>query len=343
MADNEKFEIKPANRTGVKPLVGFYGKSGSGKTMSALLFARGLAGQSGRVTLIDSESGRGSIFADVIPGGYSVIDLDAPFTPARYQQAIVTAEQASDVVVVDSMSHEWSGEGGILEMQDAELDRMAGDDMRRRESCKMAAWIKPKMAHKLMVSRLLRCKVPLICCLRADEKTHTAPDEKRPGKMTVITDQFSSPQFDPRFIYEMLLNFETLAKAGVGGYVIARKVTHPDIGRLLPGADEQIGVKHGEALRAWCGGKPAAASAAQSASTTAPSSVRQLKGALWKLMEHIHQCQPGDSADLVELGRNRVQQHLWDDGILSDTETLAELAENRLREIVNTIRKKGTK
>ena len=103
------FEIKPATRQGVKPLVGFYGRSGSGKTMSALLFARGLVGHKGRLVLVDSENGRGSLFADIIPGGYSVIDLDAPFTPERYQDAIASAETSADCVVVDSLSHEWSG------------------------------------------------------------------------------------------------------------------------------------------------------------------------------------------------------------------------------------------
>src|ERR1035437_731314 len=145
------FEIRPATRQGVKPLVGFYGKSGSGKTMSALLLARGLVGPQGRVCLIDTENGRGSIFADLIPGGYSVMDVDAPFSPDRYQKAIATAEKSAGVVVVDSMSHEWSGEGGVLDMQENELDRMAGEDWAKRERCKMAAWIKPKLAHKMMI------------------------------------------------------------------------------------------------------------------------------------------------------------------------------------------------
>lgn len=238
------FTIKPATRTGVKPLVGFYGKSGSGKTMSALLFARGLAGPKGRVTLIDSESGRGAIFADLIPGGYGIIDLDAPFSPDRYEQAIAAAEAESEVVVVDSMSHEWAGEGGVLDMADAELERMGGGD-----NNKMRSWIKPKMAHKQMVMRLLRCRVALICCLRGEEKTHISKDG---GKSKVITDDFSSPLYDPRFIFEMLLNFETVARDGVGGYVVPRKITHPDIAALLPVDGEQIGEKHGAALAQWC-------------------------------------------------------------------------------------------
>ena len=269
------FEIKPATRTGVKPLVGFYGKSGSGKTMSALLLARGLAGAKGRVVMVDTENGRGSIFADLIPGGYSVLNLDAPFTPDRYQEAIVQAESAADVVLVDSMSHEWSGEGGVLDWADAELHRLGGGD-----NMKMVSWIKPKMAHKIMIQRLLRCAVPLICCLRGEEKTHMEKDSR--GKTTVATDDFSSPLFDQRFIFEMLINFETVARNGVGGYVITRKITHPSVAALLPSENEQISIKTGESLAAWCKA-PGASPAIKPA-----SNIDRVKRELWDLTKLKH-------------------------------------------------------
>src|SRR6185369_4310727 len=67
--------IKKASRTGVKPLIGFYSESGCGKTMSGLLLARGLVGPSGKIVMIDTESGRGSLYADVIEGGYDVLEF----------------------------------------------------------------------------------------------------------------------------------------------------------------------------------------------------------------------------------------------------------------------------
>ena len=216
--------------------------------MSALLFARGLAGPNGRVTLIDSESGRGSLFADIIPGGYKVIEIGPPFSPERYQEAFEVAEAESDVVVIDSLTHEHNGDGGVLDMQEAELDRMAGDNWQKREACKMAAWIKPKMSHKKFVMRILRASCALICCLRGEEKTHISKEE---GKSKVITDKFSSPIFDQRFLFELLLNFETISVDGKGGYVIPRKITHPSIAEFLPKENEQIGVKHGELLALW--------------------------------------------------------------------------------------------
>lgn len=235
----------------MRPLIGMYGKSNGGKTFSALLLMRGLVGPKGRMTLIDTESKRGSVFSDIpIIGGYDVLNFDPPFSPERYQEAFELAESKSDGVIFDSLSHEHSGDGGLLDMQEAELDRMAGDNWGKREACKMAAWIKPKMAHKKFIQRLLRSKVPLICCLRGEEKTHMEKDGQ--GKTKVFTDQFSSPIFDPRFIFELLVNFEMIAVNGVGGFSIMRKITHPDIRGMVPKDGEQVTVRHGELLAQWC-------------------------------------------------------------------------------------------
>jgi len=311
------FEIRPATRVGVRPLVGFYGRSGSGKTMSALLFARGLAGDKGRVVLVDTENGRGSIFADLIPGGYSVIDLDVPFTPNRYQEAIVTAEKAADVVVVDSLSQEWSGEGGVLDWAEAELQAMGGGD-----NNKMRSWIKPKTAHKLMVQRLVRCAVPLICCLRAEEKTHvTKAEGGQKGK--VVTDDFSSPLFDPRFIFEMLLNFETVSRDGEGGFVIPRKITHPSIGALLPGRDQQITVAHGEALAKWC------ASPGKTPDAKPKDDLATIKQELWKLTKPKH---GGDKAKFV--------QFLVDQALIDPATPVEELSAENLKAVLAATKKK---
>jgi hypothetical protein len=318
---SDQFTIKPATRQGVKPLVGFYGKSGSGKTMSALLLARGLVGPAGRVVLVDSESGRGSIFSDLIPGGYSVLDLDAPFSPMRYEGAIAEAEKVADCVVVDSMSHEWSGEWGVLDWADQELEKMGGGD-----NNKMRSWIKPKMAHKQMVMRLLRCKCALICCLRGEEKTHVG--KAASGKTTVVTDDFSTPLFDPRFIFELLLNFETLVGAnGQGGYVIPRKITHPSIAPLLPQEGQQIGVATGEALAKWCaspGGAPASTVASRPIDDLAT-----VKRALWDLTKPKH---GGDKAKFV--------QWLVDECLIDPSDKLEELTAANYAAVLKAAQKK---
>ena len=154
------FEIKKATRQGIIPLVGLYSESGCGKTMSALLLARGLAGASGKIVMIDTESRRGSLYADVIPGGYEVLDLDQPFTPSRYIEAVEAAEKAgAQIIVVDSMSHEWEGIGGVCDS--------AGDNETRSGKAGLHNWKTPKLEHAKMVQRLLRSPVPMVCCIRA--------------------------------------------------------------------------------------------------------------------------------------------------------------------------------
>jgi hypothetical protein len=176
------FQFKRAIREEVGLIVGVAGGTGSGKTFSALRMAAGISGDK-PFAVIDTEAGRAKHYADRFNFDHG--DLHAPFTPEAYTEAILAADAARyPCIVVDSCSHEWSGEGGVLEMQEAELDRMAGDNWQKREACKMAAWIRPKMAHKKMVQRLLQVRAHLILCFRAEEKVDMIRDDK--GKMQIV-------------------------------------------------------------------------------------------------------------------------------------------------------------
>lgn len=175
------FSFRTAQRESVGLLVGISGASGSGKTFSAMRLAKGMAGEA-PFAVIDTEAGRAKHYADLFAFHHG--DLTPPFTPDRYAEAIAAADAAKyPVIVVDSMSHEWAGEGGILDWQEAELDRMAGDDFRKREACKMASWIKPKVSHKQMVQRLLQVRAHLILCFRAESKIEMVRGEG--GKMEI--------------------------------------------------------------------------------------------------------------------------------------------------------------
>ena len=162
------YTFRRAVREQVPLIVGISGGTGSGKTYSAMRMAKGMA-HGKPFCVIDSENGRASHYADQFT--FDVLDLRAPFSPDAYAKAIAAADAAHyPVIVVDSMSHVWAGDGGVLDWQEDELDRMAKDDWQRREACKMAAWIKPKMAHKHMMQTLLQVKAHLILCFRAEEK-----------------------------------------------------------------------------------------------------------------------------------------------------------------------------
>ncbi len=162
------FSFRPARRENVSLLIGLIGASGAGKTYTAMRLAKGIAGAA-RFAVIDTEAGRACHYAELFAFDHG--DLKPPFRPGAYADAIQAADAAGyPVIVVDSASHEHAGEGGLLDWHEEELGRMAGDDWKRREAVKMAAWIKPKMEHKAMVQRLLQIRAHLILCFRAEER-----------------------------------------------------------------------------------------------------------------------------------------------------------------------------
>lgn len=194
--------FRPAVRENVGLIIGMIGPSGSGKTFSAMRLASGLSGGK-PFAVIDTESRRALHYADQFKFDHG--ELHAPFRPDAYDEAIKAADKAGyPVIVVDSCSHEWAGEGGILDWQEEELDRMAGDDYRKREACKMAAWIKPKMSHKQMVQRLLQVRAHLILCFRAEEKSGMEKDKN--GK-TVIVQKGWQPICEKNMPYELTMAF----------------------------------------------------------------------------------------------------------------------------------------
>lgn len=197
------YSFRPAIREQVGLILGLVGPSGSGKTMSAMKLAAGVVGPGNRFAVIDTESRRALHYADMFQ--FDHCDLHAPFRPDAYAEAITAAAKAGyKAIVVDSMSHEWAGEGGVLDFQEEELQRMAGDDWKKREGCKMAAWIKPKMQHKKMVQRLLQLNVCLILCFRAEEKVKMEKDDKN---KTVIVPIGWQPICSKELPYELTVSF----------------------------------------------------------------------------------------------------------------------------------------
>ena len=241
------FQIKQATRVGINPLIVAYSESGCGKTFSALLLARGMAGKGGKIVVADSESGRASLYADVIEGGFETFDLAAPFSPDRYCQAVDAIEQSGAVVgVIDSGSHEWEGTGGVNDM--------AMENEARSGRAGLHNWKTPKFEHAKFVQRLLRAKIPLIVCLRAKYKTRQKKDDK--GKTVIIKDETTSPIQAEDFIFEATCHFEILQNHSI----ILTKCSHPSLRDCFPkDQTTPITSEHGAKLAAWCNaaGQPA--------------------------------------------------------------------------------------
>ena len=286
--------FRPAVRENVGLIIGMIGPSGSGKTFSAMRLASGLSGGK-PFAVIDTESRRALHYADQFKFDHG--ELHAPFRPDAYDEAIKAADKAGyPVIVVDSCSHEWAGEGGILDWQEEELDRMAGDDYRKREACKMAAWIKPKMSHKQMVQRLLQVKAHLILCFRAEEKSGMEKDKN--GK-TVIVQKGWQPICEKNMPYELTMAFLlTPEKPGIPQPIKLQEQHKAAIDVSKPISEES-----GKKLAQWAvGGAPAAKPEAPKAAPMPPEV--SAKGAAMRGEKPVRGTVTGDplEGDLTGVG-----------------------------------------
>lgn len=261
------FEIKRATRVGVRPLVSLYSESGCGKTYSSLLLARGFVGTQGKVAMVDSESGRGSLYADVLPGGYDVLELTEPFTPARYVDAIEAIEKAGySIGVLDSGSHEW--ELGVLDM--------AAQNEEKSGKTGLHCWRAPKLEHSKFLLKLLRSSIPWIVCLRAKHKSRQGKDER--GKTVIIKDAFTSPLQSEDFLFEMTVHGEVMPDHSFR----LTKWSHPSLKECFPTAGP-ITSEHGRLLAQWCA-TPAPPSKQQPTADPireAKRKLRDMAGDLW--------------------------------------------------------------
>ncbi len=331
------FTIKPATRQGLILLMGLWGGTGSGKTKSALLLARGIAGPKGRVAIVDTEHKRATYHKDSIPGGFNHIEFNEPYSPERYLEALEFLEANADAGVIDSLTHLWEGPEGILDLHEQVLDRMCKgkQDWSERERLNWPAWREPKARYKPVRDKILRFKIPLICCLRGEEKTRLIRDER--GKNTVVTDLNTSPVFDKKFIFEMHVAVETVQYDGKGGFIRFphphAKVSNEELRTILPRAEmEQLTVEHGAALARWCAGGDKLEAPSQSTGTAAPSdspTVKKLKRELWEATTTKHH---GDKAKL--------QQWLVDEMCMDPSATLEEMDENELQSVLALAKKK---
>ena len=251
------FTFRRAIRESVPLLIGLAGGTGAGKTYSALRLAKGIVAASKSdkpFCLIDTEAGRAKHYADQFQFDHG--DLAPPFTPERYTAAIVAADAARyPVIVVDSMSHVWAGDGGCLDMQEAEFQRMGG-----RDAVKMASWIKPKTEHKAMVAKLLQLRAHLILCFRAEPKVEMVRED---GKMQVRAKTGLTgsdgwfPICEKMLPYELTVSLLLLATRPGTAVPIKLQEQHRSIVPTAAPLDESVGA----GLAAWAAGAPASKAA----------------------------------------------------------------------------------
>lgn len=180
-------DIRPAVRGGSKAIIGIAGESGEGKTYTALQIARGMVSKASKIGLLDTEHRRGSLYADILDAPFMIGDLFPPFSPKRYSDAIKEFQEAGiEVLVIDSGTHEWEGEGGCDDIANVKMGKSG-----------MPNWISAKREHKGFMNTLLHCNMHIIVCLRAREKT----DFKNPKEPVSLG---IKPVCEKNFMFEMM-------------------------------------------------------------------------------------------------------------------------------------------
>lgn len=201
-APQRNFEARDGKREHTPLLIGLTGPSGGGKTFSAFRLATGIQSVvGGEIYMIDTENRRGLHYADRFK--FKHVDMQPPFGSLDYLAALeFCVVKGAKTIIVDSMSHEHEGPGGLLDLHERELDRLAGNDWGKRERVKMLAWSEPKQRRRQLLNGMLRLDANLIFCFRAKQ---TAKPVKKDGKTEVEQLGFM-PIAGDEFVFEMTLN-----------------------------------------------------------------------------------------------------------------------------------------
>ena len=224
--------FKKAERKSAKLRAALCGTSGSGKTYSALLLARGLCGEAGKIAVIDTERGSASLYADVTD--FDVAELVPPYSPARYKSLITAAAKEYDVLIIDSITHEWSGEGGVLEMHDKATAVEPG-----RNS--YTAWKNVTPHHTALVDAILAAPCHIIATMRsktAYEIQDNGKGKKAPVKIGTAPIQKEGMEYEFTLVLDVSVE---------GNVATASK----DRTRLWHQRNEVITTAHGAELREW--------------------------------------------------------------------------------------------
>ena len=200
-------QLQRAQRSQVKIKLALAGVSGSGKTMSSLLLAFGLVKAAhpdwtdmqcwDKICIIDTENGSASLYANKSVGSFHIgefftLPMRAPFEPTKYIDYIHAAEQAGiEVLIIDSMSHCWTGEGGSLDKQ-GKITARTGNSY--------TAWRDITPDHNRLIDTILQSTCHVICNFRAKQEYVQTKDNN--GK-TVIKNMGLGLQFRDSVEYEL--------------------------------------------------------------------------------------------------------------------------------------------
>jgi len=183
--------LRKATRQKAKIRLGLSAPAGGGKTLSALLIASGMTSWD-KIALIDTENGSGDLYSHL--GEYNVLSLDAPYTPERYVEAIQQCEKAGmEVIIIDSITHEWDGKGGILEIHSS----MTGNSFTN--------WASITPRHQKFINAILSSPCHIITTVRRKQDYEMTKD----GNGKIKVEKVGLKEITREgFEYELTVNLE---------------------------------------------------------------------------------------------------------------------------------------
>ncbi|MDB5801765.1 MAG: hypothetical protein JWL63_2704 [Rhodocyclales bacterium] len=233
-------QFEKAVRKQAKLRLALSGPSGSGKTMGALLIAKGLGG---RIAVMDTERDSASLYSESFklstgkiftPPEFYSLSLAPPYAPERFVEAIRAAESAGyDVLIIDSITHEWNGSGGCLEIND-ELARA------KFRGNTWSAWNETTPRHRAVIDAIQQSRMHIIATMRS--KTETTQSEEG-GKKKVLKLGMKAEQRDG-FEYEFTTVLDIIHD---GNFATSSK----DRTGLFSGDPKPITEQTGVMLREW--------------------------------------------------------------------------------------------
>lgn len=174
--------FKKAERKNAKLRLALSGPTGAGKTESALRLATGIGG---RIAVGDTENDSASLYADQYD--FETVNITPPYTPEKFTSVIKAAEKSGfDILILDSITHEWSGVGGCLEMVDKLAPKFKGNTW--------AAWSEVTPKHRAFIDAILHSSIHIIVTLRS--KMETIQEDMGNGKKKVKKVGMKSEQRD---------------------------------------------------------------------------------------------------------------------------------------------------
>tara|TARA_R110002020_G_scaffold228221_1_gene438902 strand:+ start:1851 stop:2696 length:846 start_codon:yes stop_codon:yes gene_type:complete len=186
-------KLQKAKREQVKLKIGVSGASGFGKTYSALLMGYGIVGDWSKIAVIDTENNSASLYSDL--GDFNTLQLDAPYSPERYIDAIKVCEEAGiELLIIDSISHEWSGSGGCLEI----LDSLGG---------RFQDWAKLTPRHNKFIQKILQTNMHVITSTRRKQEYEISKNSKGRNEVNKLGTKEETRE---GFEYELTLSFEII-------------------------------------------------------------------------------------------------------------------------------------